>query len=279
MRALAPARLAFPVLARDTRSGGGDGGGPGKPHGPAPGGPATPLPPPAREPAFNVPGVVLGVIAVLVAVHVARGFLSPDAEVRLVLRAAFIPGRYEAPGLWPGGWGAAGWTFLTHALLHGSGLHLATNVIWLAAFGTAIARRFAAGRFLAFSALCAIGGALAHLAAHGGELVPMVGASGAISGHMAGAARFAFASGGPLGRFGTSDPAAYTRPAAPLIRVLRDGRVLGFLGAWFAINLAFGAGIIDPGLEAGSSVAWEAHIGGFLVGLFVFPLLDPIRRR
>ena len=249
-------------------------GGPG--GGGAPGEPIRSAPP--REPAFNLPGVILGAILAMAAVHALRAWLSPDADMAVVLRAAFIPARYEQAGLWPGGYGAAAWTFLTHALLHGSVLHLAANTIWLAAFGTAIARRFGTARFLAFTAACAIGGAGLHLATHWGEWVPMVGASGAISGHMAGAARFAFAAGGPLSRAGRPSSTAYLRPALPLARALRDRRVLGFLGAWFAINLVFGAGLIDAGLEEGTSVAWQAHIGGFLAGLLLFPLLDPVRR-
>ncbi len=269
-------------LARAS-SGDRDGGrGPiGPPHPPGGGptaGPSEERPRPT-EPAFNVPGVVLALIALMAALHIGRGWLSPDGEVALLLRFAFIPARYEEIALWPGGMGAAVWTFLTHALLHGSALHLVANAIWLAAFGSAMARRLGAARFLGFSAACAIGGALLHLGAHAGEWVPMVGASGAISGHMAGAARFAFAPGGPLSRFASPDPAVYRRPAEPLPRVLRDGRVLGFLGVWFAINFLFGAGIVDPGLEEGTSVAWEAHVGGFLAGLFLFPLFDPVPRR
>ena len=254
-------------------------GPPAPSEGSGPPGP-RPIPaPPPREPAFNLPGVILALVLVMGAIHFGRSWLSADADVALVLRAAFIPARYGALDLWPGGYGAGLWTFLTHALLHGNALHLATNAIWLAAFGTAVARRFGTWRFLAFSAACAIGGALLHLATHWGEWVPMVGASGAISGHMAGAARFAFAQGGPLARFGTTSPAAYLRPAEPLGRVLRDGRVVAFLGVWFAINLVFGAGLIDPGLDEGTSVAWQAHVGGFLAGLLLFPLFDPVRRR
>ncbi|MEM7565821.1 MAG: rhomboid family intramembrane serine protease [Pseudomonadota bacterium] len=269
-------------LARAS-SGDGDGGQgpigpPPRPGGPSPMGSPGPQSRPS-EPAFNVPGVVLALIALMALIHIGRGWLSPDGEVALLLRYAFIPARYDEIGLWPGGMGAAVWTFLTHALLHGSVLHLVANAIWLAAFGSAMARRLGTGRFLAFSAACAVGGALLHLVAHAGEWVPMVGASGAISGHMAGAARFAFAPGGPLSRFASRDLAVYRRPAEPLPRVLRDGRVLGFLGVWFAINFLFGAGIIDPGLEEGTSVAWEAHVGGFLAGLLLFPLFDPVPRR
>jgi membrane associated rhomboid family serine protease len=106
------------------------------------------------------------------------------------------------------------------------------------------------------------------------ETVPMVGASAAISGHMAGASRFVFARGGPL--WGARGVGAYRRPAAPLGAVIRDPRVLAFLGIWFAVNLIFGLGGAGSGIASGA-IAWDAHIGGFLAGLMLFPLFDPIR--
>jgi membrane associated rhomboid family serine protease len=104
----------------------------------------------------------------------------------------------------------------------------------------------------------------------------MIGASAAISGAMAAAMRFAFQRGGPLGALGGGDPESYRVPAAPLSKILRDPRVLAFLLVWFGVNLLFGIGTIAmPGVE--ESVAWEAHIGGFLAGLFGFALFDPVQ--
>jgi membrane associated rhomboid family serine protease len=59
-----------------------------------------------------------------------------------------------------------------------------------------------------------------------------------------------------------------------LLRALRDPRVLGFLAVWFGVNIVFGIGSIAIGAE-GASVAWQAHIGGFLAGLLLFSLFDP----
>jgi membrane associated rhomboid family serine protease len=120
----------------------------------------------------------------------------------------------------------------------------------------------------------AAAGAVVHLATHYGERLPMIGASAAISGAMAAAMRFAFERGGPLGAIGMADSDAYRVPAAPLSRVLRDPRVLGFLLVWFGVNWLFGSGVVSmPGVE--QSVAWQAHVGGFLAGLFGFSLFDP----
>jgi membrane associated rhomboid family serine protease len=234
---------------------------------------------PRRERMLNVPVVVLGLLAVLVAVYgVVAWTLSPDAVTEFVLWFAFIPARYDphvTPDLvFPGGFAADLWTFVTYALIHGDFSHLALNGIWLLAFGSPVARRFGPLRFLAFMVVTAIAGAAAHLANHFGELLPMVGASASISGAMAAAIRFAFQRGGPLGLWRDEDE-AYRVPAVPLLTGLRDARVLAFLIAWFGINLLFGVGLFGmPGVD--QPIAWEAHIGGFLAGLFGFALFDPV---
>ena len=66
-------------------------------------------------------------------------------------------------------------------------------------------------------------------------------------------------------------------PGQPLSRALRNPRVLAFLGVWFGVNIIFGVGSIAIGVD-GVSVAWQAHIGGFLAGLLLFSLFDPIPR-
>jgi membrane associated rhomboid family serine protease len=120
----------------------------------------------------------------------------------------------------------------------------------------------------------AAAGAGTHLLTHAGDYFPVVGASAAISGFMAAAIRFVFQRGGPLGALGASGRAAYRAPAAPLLVTLRDPRVLVFLAVWFGLNILFGIGSITLG-EDQQNVAWQAHIGGFLAGLLLFPLFDP----
>jgi len=162
-------------------------------------------------------------------------------------------------------------------LIHGSWVHFGVNAIWLLPFGSAVARRFGPWRFMAFFAVTAAAGALAHLIAYVGQNAPVVGASAAISGTMAGAMRFAFQPGGPLNFMRTGEDADYRVPAIPLAGVLRDPRVVIFLVVWFGINLLFGATSlpIGGGLGAGEVVAWQAHIGGFVAGLILFSWFDP----
>lgn len=235
-----------------------------------------------REPLFNIPPVVVAVLAVLALIHAVRTYvLSGDQDIEFVLTFAFIPARYDTSavlgGALPGGFGAELWTFVTYALIHADWTHFGVNAVWLLPFGSAVARRFGAVRFLAFFAVTAAAGAAMHLATHAGEQFPVIGASAAISGTMAAAMRFAFQRGGPLSFWRRSDTDAYRVPAIPLVGVLSDARVLAFLAVWFGINILFGLGSLPlTGIGSDQVVAWQAHIGGFLAGLFLFSWFDPV---
>ena len=236
---------------------------------------------PPRERMFNVPVVVLAMVAAIGLVHaVFVLLLTQQQTTEALLLFAFIPARYDLAVLatepWWIGSGPAVWTFVTYALIHGDLNHLFFNAVWLLAFGTPVARRLGALRFTAFCVVTAAAGAAVHLATHFGEMLPMIGASAAISGAMAAAMRFAFQPGGPLGLWGR-DEAAYRVPAVPLTVALRDRRVLAFLLVWFGLNALFGLSLFKmPGVE--QAVAWQAHIGGFVAGLIAFAAFDPVPR-
>ncbi len=235
--------------------------------------------PSTREPIFNIPAVVLAVLALLGLVHALLVLvLPPDLSDELVITFAFIPARYS-PGVLPpevpGGSGAAAWSFVTYALIHANLSHLGFNALWFLAFGPPVARRFGPLRFLIFLAVAAAAGAVAYLATHFGEMAPMIGASAAISGTMAAAMRFVFQRGGPVGLLRSREDAAYRVPAAPLRALLRDPRLVAFLLVWFGLNALFGLPFLSVAGD-GANVAWEAHIGGFLTGLLAFSLFDPV---
>jgi len=235
---------------------------------------------PPRERILNVPAVIVALVALFGLVHAVMTLvLSEQQTNQALLLFAFIPARYDLSlplgEAWPGGLGADIWTFVTYAFLHGDLNHLVFNSIWLLAFGSPVARRFGTWRFLVFFAVAAAGGALMHLATHFGQLLPMIGASAAISGAMAAAMRFAFQRGGPLALWRSHDDDAYRVPAASLKASLSDPRVLAFLLVWFGVNALMGLGTFAmPGME--HAVAWQAHIGGFAVGLLAFALFDPV---
>lgn len=255
------------------------------------------------EPIFNVPGVIVALVVLLAAVHGVRVWILD--ETALIWDLALIPARFSA---WlgtdplqvltdrlaaePGNEAVMQrlalarelalegdvkpWTLLTYALLHGSWMHDILNSVWLLAFGSAVARRFGAVRFIVFFAVTALAGGVAHVLSHADDVVPMVGASAAVSGCMAAAIRFVFQPGAPLGVFRLSDDVAYSLPALPLGEVIRDSRVMSFLVIWFVMNLATGLAGSGLGLTD-ATIAWEAHIGGFVVGLLGFRLFDPAR--
>lgn len=234
---------------------------------------------PAREPMFNLPTIVLLAAVLMAAIHVVRVYaLTDDQNLQVLIWFAFIPARYlaEADAVFPSPALAQIWTFATYAFLHGDFTHLLVNLFWMAAFGSALARRFQAIRFVLFSLVCAIAGVALHLAFYWGEMVPVVGASAAISGHMAAIARFGFSPGGPMTQsIRISGQAGWKVPALSVVGTLVHRRALLFLGVWFAVNFLFG---IAGGslLGEGTQIAWQAHVGGFVAGLLLFKFFDPV---
>jgi membrane associated rhomboid family serine protease len=219
----------------------------------------------SREPILRSPPVVTRMILVFVAVHIVTVFLTDAQYEYLISNFALTPERFATYA-----WGAAGSffdtimafvPFLTYGFLHGDFVHLTFNVLWFLIFATAVARRVGAARFLTLSLISALGAAIAHLIFHWGSPVPVVGASGAVSGLMGAAFRFIFI-----------DPA--TTPVWPPRRLpLLSRPVLLASAVWIVLNVVLGITGFAPG-GFGRSIAWEAHIGGFFTGLLIFPLFD-----
>ncbi|HSP24623.1 MAG TPA: rhomboid family intramembrane serine protease [Saliniramus sp.] len=258
---------------------------------------------PPREPMFNVPGIILASIAILVGLHLVVGNLDPRTYFDVIFGFGFVPGAWtawlspetvetvlrqarDAPGM-AEGMGLAlaqfalvevssgPWSLLTYALLHGSWAHVLLNAFWLAAFGTPVARRLGTGRFLLLCVVTALGGAFAHWLTHIYDITPMIGASGVVSGMMGAAAWFVFSSssaGGLIDRY------AHLKRRETLASMVRNRQTMVFFGIWFALNFLFGIAAAPLGLTEGG-IAWQAHIGGFLAGLAVFPMMDPFSRR
>src|SRR6266508_1434260 len=223
------------------------------------------------EPILNVPRGVAGASALMAGIQLGRGFLPDEVDLTFLLVLAFIPARYSgaAPEL-PGGYVTAVTSFVTYMVVHAGWVHLVVNLLWMLAFGSAVARRVGDLKFIYFSLLCGVAGAFTHLAFHYGDMAPVVGASAAISGQMAGALRFIFKAQ-PLP--GQRAPDFIGAPLMTLGQSLRDRRILGFLAFWVAVNAYFGISAVKiAGQEGG--IAWEAHIGGFLCGLLLFGLFD-----
>ncbi|MGN6305492.1 MAG: rhomboid family intramembrane serine protease [Mesorhizobium sp.] len=219
---------------------------------------------PHREPVFNLPPVVLAIIGLCAAIFLLQTYvLTPDQNLDLIRYGAFIPVIYT------GKYGFDIWAFtspFTYTLLHGSFLHVAVNMVWLAAFGSPLANRFGALRFAVFFMVTGLASAFFFCAIHPFTQAPLVGASGSISGMMGAAARFAF----QIDR--SSGKAAFAEAPLPFRLVLRSRAVVTFLAVWMVINLITGLVGFVPGNE--DQIAWEAHIGGFLAGFFGLRFFD-----
>lgn len=260
------------------------------------------IPPRPREPILNLPAALTVSLLALVAIHALRYFLTDEADFRLVLEWGVIPARWTvaydratvseviralrdsgAPEQTIASFVALAryvlqdeegrpWTALTYALLHGSWAHVLINSVWLAAFGTPIARRCGAGRFFLLAGVSAIAGAVLYVMMNPLQVFPMIGASAAVSGLMAAASWFVFAPPAWHAEGRLTQP--HERPRETLSAMVRNRQVLVFLGVWFAANYIFA--FVQPFGMTDASIAWEAHIGGFLAGLVVFPLIDPL---
>lgn len=200
---------------------------------------------------INAPASVLWLIAIILAAHGARALL-PQPESQLVLfDYAFVPARPDAA-----------LTYVSYLFVHGGFPHALINSLWLLAFGPPVAWRLGTARFLAFYFICGIIAALAHLLVDTGSPIPVVGASGAISGLMGGAIRILY--GTRLAVYGDPEPQLAPVASRP---------VLFFAAIWTSVNIV--VGIVDFGLtEEGELIAWVAHLGGFYAGLFGIGFFD-----
>ena len=228
---------------------------------------------PHREPIFNVPGSVVALIGIFVAVHAVRQFLPLQEDDWFTIAMAFVPARYAGfADQIPGGEIAVWTSWITHMLVHGDATHLLFNSAWFLAFGGAIAMRVGTVRFLAFAAFTGIIGAATFMGFHWGEGVPVVGASGAVSGMMGAVMRFLF-SAMDMGNISALRERPRSVPLMRLIPALSDKRVLAVTAIYLLLNAITAFGI--PGLAAEGGIAWEAHLGGYLAGLLCFGFFDP----
>ncbi|MFN3745179.1 MAG: rhomboid family intramembrane serine protease [Hyphomicrobiaceae bacterium] len=225
-----------------------------------------------REPILNVPAAVVAALALLAVVHAVMSQLTDVDDEFLIWVLAFVPARYIGlANELPGGALAAWTSFVTHQFVHGDLTHLFINGAWLLVFGTPVARRIGSGRFLVFAIVCGIAGALAFMAVRWGEIVPMVGASGAISGLMGAGFRLLL----PAidnGEFHEMRETPRAVRLATLGECLRSQRLLFAIGAFIVVNfvIAFAA----PILTDAAGIAWEAHLGGFAAGLLLLGPFD-----
>ena len=148
-------------------------------------------------------------------------------------------------------------TLFTSMFMHGGFMHLAGNMLYLWIFGDNIEGALGHLRFILFYFICGIAAASAQIVSAPDSTIPMIGASGAVS--------------GVLGAYLIFYPRARVRTFVFLgifITFLRIPAVF-LLGVW-VLGQVINAMLSDPGSPG---VAWFAHLGGFFVGLILAPFL------
>jgi membrane associated rhomboid family serine protease/Zn-finger nucleic acid-binding protein len=207
----------------------------------------TQLPVEVDNPARGTPWVVFSLLGVLLTVFLLQIYGPIDTYTW-----ALVPGRLRHEGDW--------WTLGTSILMHGAWVHILGNAYFLYVFGDNVEHLFGRARFLAFYLVAGLVGAVAQAWLSTKTALPVVGASGSIAGVLA-AYVWAF-------------------PRQRLFQVILwiqlKVPVWIYLGVWVIFHIVMGLFGTGQGAEG---VAWFAHLGGFLVGLGVTPLVLAWRRR
>jgi membrane associated rhomboid family serine protease len=221
---------------------------------------------PDHQPIFNIAPLVIGLLAVMIAIHLIFDFALTAQQQSIVLYfGAFIPARYEPQ--YPFALESLTST-ISYALLHGSAGHLISNGLWFVVFGSPLANTLGAPRFILFLIVCTIAAALFHYAGQPQDVAPMIGASGFIAGCTGAAARFGFVMDRARG-------ASRFSPILPPMNVLlRSRNIVLFLAIYFLSNVIIGFG---NQFETGTRIAWQAHIGGIVTGFLLISWFLPSR--
>jgi membrane associated rhomboid family serine protease len=213
------------------------------------------------NPVRGTPVVTIGIIAACVLVFGWQLTLSPYAAEAAVYQYGLLPGALFGRVQVEGAIVPPALTVFSSMFLHGSVLHLAGNMLYLWIFGDNIEDRLGRVRYIAFYLLCGAIAALAQALPDMDSQIPMIGASGAIS--------------GVLGAYVVLYPRANVLVALPLFIVFYTFRVpaLLVLGFWFLGQL-----MSSVAASAEGGVAFGAHVGGFVAGVVLIRLFLRERR-
>jgi membrane associated rhomboid family serine protease len=142
--------------------------------------------------------------------------------------------------------------FLSSMFMHGDIMHLFGNMLFLWIFGDNLEDRLGHLRYAVFYIVCGIAAAIAQIIMGPNSIIPMLGASGAISGIM----------GGYVLLF------PHKRVRAFILRFLTEVPAYAAVGIWIVYQIVLG--YLSP--SEGGGVAYAAHIGGFVAGLALIKL-------
>lgn len=213
------------------------------------------------NPTKRIPIVTYTLIAICIAVFVWQNYSLTDSQsTELMFRLGFIPATFfDLTGVnqqilairdLP-----EELTIFSSMFLHGDILHLGGNMLYLWVFGNNVEDSMGRLRYLVFYLLCGVAAALAQGFMEQNSSIPMIGASGAIS--------------GVLGGYILLHPRATVFTLIPLGVILTTVRLpaMVVLGLYIVLQV-IQAALTQPG-EPG--VAWWAHVGGFAAGIVLIP--------
>ena len=199
------------------------------------------------NPVRGIPVVTIALMLACMGVYLWELSLTPQAAHNALTLLGFMPallfGHAEIAGE---PWVSPAGSIFTAMFLHGDFFHLAGNMLYLWIFGDNVEDRVGRGRFIAFYLICGAVAALAQALPDMRSTVPMIGASGAVS--------------GVLGGYVVLYPRASVLVALPLL-LLRVPALL-VLGLWFAAQLT-SSFVAESGA---GGVAFTAHVAGFIGG-------------
>lgn len=206
------------------------------------------------NPTVRQPVVTIGLIAINVMVYLFFLFQGEPAYRQAIINLGLIPvefthmrNLYLSPSIHPF------FNLFTTMFTHADFLHLAGNMWFLWIFGDNVEDRMGRVKFLLFFLLSGLVATLVHVIFNLSSAVPVVGASGAVS--------------GVLGAYMVLFPQARVRTFIFIfifIDIVMIPAVF-FIGLWIAFQVINGLLSLGAG---GGGVAWFAHIGGFLFGLY-----------
>jgi membrane associated rhomboid family serine protease len=217
------------------------------------------------NPTRTFPYVTYGIIGVNVVVFVYMLFMGPGRGERFVLQYSLIPATLVGgesrvvSGVATSGW----FSLFSSMFLHGGFLHIAGNMLFLWIFGDNIEDYLGHAKYLFFYLACGVLAALSHAFLNPDSTLPMLGASGAIS--------------GVLGAYIILYPRAGVWTFFFFLffwQVIKVPAVL-IIGLWIFIQVV--NGLLEPG-QQGGGVAWFAHVGGFVAGMLFILIARPFRR-
>jgi rhomboid family protein len=219
---------------------------------------------PSRYP----PVATWGLIAANCAVFLFEISLSPRELDLLLSSFALIPALYSQAAAYGGDASTLSdyLPFGTYMFLHGGWLHLILNMWTLWLFGPPIEDRLGHTRYLVFYTACGMAAAVTHVVFNPASTMPVLGASGAIA--------------GVLGCYMRLFPFARLVVLIPVLffPLFFEVPAFVFVGLWFLMQVIQGAGtLLMPSASGG--IAWWAHVGGFVAGLVLAPVIRQSTRR